>query len=65
MFLGNILDMEEEIKFVVFKNLSEVKPKVDNLDGLCYYFANNIKADLEMMEIPVNMVKVQLKMSIS
>lgn len=47
--------MEEEIKFVVLKNLCEVKPRVKNLDGLCYYFANNIKADLEMMEIPVDM----------
>lgn len=50
--------MEEEIKFVVFKNLSEVEPRVDNLDGLCYYFANNIKADLEMMEIPVKMFNI-------
>ena len=50
--------MEEEIRFVVFKNLSEVKTEVDNLDGLCYYFANNIKADLEMMEIPVNMYNI-------
>lgn len=50
--------MEEEIRFIVFKNLSEVKMKVDDLDGLCYYFANNIKADLEMMEIPVNMYNI-------
>ena len=50
--------MEEEIKFVVFKNLSEAVPRVDSVDGLCYYFANNIKADLEMMEIPVSMYNI-------
>ncbi len=46
--------MEEEIKFIVFKNVNEI-PKVNSLDGLCFYFANNIKADLELMEIPVSM----------
>ena len=50
--------MEEMIRFIVFKNLSEVEVKVDSLDGLCFYFANNIKADLEMMEIPVEMYNI-------
>ena len=50
VFWGNILGMEEMIRFVVFKNVGEASVKVDSLDGLCFYFANNIKADLEMME---------------
>ena len=50
--------MEEMIKFVVFKNVEEASFMVDSLDGLCYYFANDIKADLEMMEIPVLMYNI-------
>ena len=50
--------MEEMIRFVVFKNVGEVNVKVDSLEGLCFYFANNIKADLEMMEIPVFMYDI-------
>ena len=46
------------IRFVVFKNVGEASVKVDSLDGLCFYFANNIKADLEMLEIPVEMYNI-------
>lgn len=53
--------MEEMIRFIVFKNLSEVEPMVKDLDGLCFYFANNIKADLEDMEIPVHMHNINEK----
>lgn len=49
--------MEEMIRFVIFNNLNEVSSEIP-LDGLCYYFANNIKADLEMMEIPVTMYNI-------
>lgn len=51
--------MEEMIKFIVSKNLDEVKDKNVSLDGLCFYFANNIKADLEMMDIPVSMHNIE------
>ena len=44
--------MEEEIRFIILKNLEEVNSRVDSLEGLCFYFAKNIQADLEMMEIP-------------
>ena len=50
--------MEEMIRFIVLKNLDEVKDKDISLEGLCYYFANNIKADLEMMEIPVSIYSI-------
>ncbi len=50
--------MEEMIRFVIFNNLSEVEDRVSSLDGLCFYFANNIKADLEMLEIPVEMYNI-------
>ena len=50
--------MEEMIRFIIFNNLSEVNLQVKDLDGLCFYFANNIKADLEMMEIPVKMYNI-------
>ena len=50
--------MEEMIKFVIFNNLMEVESKGFSVDGLCFYFANNIKADLEMMEIPVFMYNI-------
>lgn len=50
--------MEEMIRFVVFKNLSEVNDRGVSLDGLCFYFANNIKADLEMMEVPVSIYNI-------
>lgn len=46
------------IRFVIFNNLSEVDDKEIPLDGLCFYFANNIKADLEMMEVPVTMYNI-------
>ena len=51
--------MEEMIRFVVLKNLDEVNDKNVSLDGLCFYFANNIKADLEMMDIPVSMHNIE------
>ena len=41
--------MEEMIRFIVFKNISEAN--AESMEGLCFYFANNIKADLEMMDI--------------
>ena len=41
--------MEEMIRFIVFKNVSEAN--AESMEGLCFYFANNIKADLEMMDI--------------
>lgn len=50
--------MEDMIKFVVLENLDEVKERGFSTDGLCFYFANNIKADLEMMEIPVQMYNI-------
>ena len=50
--------MEEMIRFVIFNNLSEVGDRVSSLDGLCFYFANNIMADLEMLEIPVEMYNI-------
>lgn len=50
--------MEEMIRFVVFNNLKEVDDTGYNYDGLCFYFANNIKADLEMMKIPVKMYNI-------
>ena len=51
--------MEEIIRFIVLKNLDDVNDKHVSLDGLCFYFANNIKADLEMMEIPVSMHNIE------
>lgn len=50
--------MEEMIRFVVFNNLNEVNAKEVSLDGLCFYFANNIKADLEMMEVPTALYNI-------
>ena len=50
--------MEEMIRFIILKNLEELD-NYDSLDGLCFYFANNIKADLEMMEIPVSLHNIE------
>ena len=49
--------MEEIIRFIILNNLEEVG-KIDSLDGLCFYFANNIKADLELMEVPVSIYNI-------
>ena len=51
--------MEEMIRFIVFKNVSEAN--AESMDGLCFYFANNIKADLEMMDIDVKMYNINEK----
>ena len=51
--------MEEMIRFVVFKNLDETLNENVSLDGLCFYFANNIKADLDMMEIPAHIYNIE------
>lgn len=50
--------MEEMIRFIILKNLEELD-NYDSLEGLCFYFANNIKADLEMMEISVSMHNIE------
>ena len=51
--------MEEMIRFVVFKNLDETLNENVSLDGLCFFFFFNIKADLDMMEIPSHIYNIE------
>jgi small nuclear ribonucleoprotein (snRNP)-like protein len=51
--------MEEEmIKITVLTEINEVQEKVDNFDGLCFYFANNIKNDLDALEIKADIKNI-------
>lgn len=50
--------MEKElIEIAIYENLNDAK--VENFDGLCFYFSNNIKHDLEIMEISVNIWNIR------
>lgn len=45
------------IKITIYNNMLET----DNVEGLCYYFSNNIKSDLENLDIPVEMYDINKK----
>lgn len=50
--------MEEEfIKIAIAENLDEINIK--DLTGLCFFLANNIKHDLEIMDIDVSMWNIK------
>lgn len=54
--------MEKEfIEIAIYENLNEAKRETncEDLDGLCFYFANNIKHDLELMDMKVNMWNIR------
>lgn len=48
---------KEFIEIAIYENLKEVNFK--NHDGLCFYFSNNIKHDLEVMDVNVSMWNIR------